>query len=214
MINQTYNVLIIILLSGIAAILLSATAVLASEEEPDPVLQYHPKAYQQAKKMSPSQREKYLEQKRDFNAAIEGCTVYFRPIEDNRQNKETVGVRGGNSLKVDEFEPWLESVYAEELKKAPYKAESKGADVVLEPSLTRLYSYESGGGFEAVSALNVEVVKKGKVSDRRHYRGFAVKIPVLGAERTQLNSLSQAMWQSLKSLELDLDLLCERYSNK
>ncbi|WP_027329951.1 hypothetical protein [Marinimicrobium agarilyticum] len=177
-----------------------------------PTLNYFPEAYQPQKKMTFHRKKQYVKEMRRYIDALEGCEVALKPIEDKRQNTITVGVHRGRSIRVSGVGSWLEDVYSHELTKPIYEPELASPDFTLEPSLTRLYTYEAGGGYEAVSALNVTIIDNQRVVETLHYRGFAARLPVFGREETQLNSLSQSMWQSLKNLELDLDRLCDRYS--
>lgn len=201
----------LICLSGVAFVSGAGLAI-ADDGEVLPTLNYFPESYQPQKKMTFHRKKQYVKEVRRYIDALEGCEVVLKPIEDNRQNKITVGVHGGRSIRVSGVASWLDDVYSHELTKAIYEPELESPDFTLEPSLTRLYTYEAGGGYEAVSALNVIIIDKKREVETLHYRGFSARLPVFGREETQLNSLSQSMWQALKNLELDLDRLCDRYA--
>lgn len=208
--SRIYNVYGWLICLGVGAFVPAGIAI---ADDALRTLNYFPESYQPQKKMTFHQKKEYVKKVQTYIDAIEGCEIELKPIEDKRQNKVTVGVHDARSIQVSDVESWLEEdVYSHELTKAIYEPELESADFTLKPFLTRLYTYQAGGGYEAVSALDVTIIDDQRVVETLHYRGFAARLPVFGREETQLNSLSQSMWQSLKNLELDLDRLCGRYS--
>jgi len=144
------------------------------------------------------------------------CDIVIGEITDARANKDTIGasrgLAGGDPLLTtsEEMLNWVREGLME-LKAFGYPvsqdSRSTGA-VVIQPSLTKAYTWLAGGKIFSMVSFKVRFSKEGALVQEKVYRAHGDKLNGFNADSEKVTTLNYALNNILPALANDLQALC------
>ncbi len=142
------------------------------------------------------------------NKSRQSCNFKIIGFEDRRQNKKTIGVNLGKPLLIDDVRPWLNDASEQILKRNLETDDVANRLILVEPKLTRLYSYAQNMNIHGVSALHVDFRENGSIIDSRHYRSLGSTINWNNGSHEYLDAVESSLKQVYWELLYDLTNFC------
>jgi len=148
------------------------------------------------------------------HATKRSCPIVIAAVNDDRGNRETLGVAAGRPLVGHSVVNWI-ARGLRELRKAGYSVESlaQGAvasdnDLLIEVSVRRAYARTFLSHFEAVVALKVKFSGSQYLTTERDYRGSVTRINWVNGNVEIANVMNEALAEAVRRIGEDLDRIC------
>jgi hypothetical protein len=134
------------------------------------------------------------------HATKRSCRIVIAAVNDDRGNRETLGVAAGRPR---------------ELRKAGYSVESLSQDAVAsdndlltEVSVRLAYTRTFVSQFEAVVALKVKFSGRQNLTTERDYRGSVTRINWVNGNVEVANVMNEALAEALRRIGEDIERIC------
>jgi hypothetical protein len=148
------------------------------------------------------------------HATKRSCRIVIAAVNDDRGNRETLGVAAGRPLVGHSVVDWV-ARGLRELRKAGYSVESLGQDAVAsdndlltEVSVRRAYTRTFLSQFEAVVALKVKFSGRQNLTTERDYRGSVTRINWVNGNVEVANVMNEALAEALRRIGEDIERIC------
>jgi hypothetical protein len=147
------------------------------------------------------------------HATKRSCRIVIAAINDDRGNRETLGVAAGRPLVGHSVVDWV-ARGLRELRKAGYSVENVGQDVAsdkdlrTEVSVRRAYTRTFLSQFEAVVALKVKFSGRQNLTTERDYRGSVTRINWVNGNVEIANVMNEALAEAVRRIGEDIERLC------
>jgi len=142
------------------------------------------------------------------------CRIVIAAVNDDRGNRETLGVAAGRPLVGYSVVDWV-ARGLRELRKAGYSVESLGQDAVAsdndlltEVSVRRAYTRTFLSHFEAVVALKVKFSGRQNLTTERDYRGSVTRIDWVNGNVEVANVMNEALAEVVRRIGEDIERIC------
>ena len=148
------------------------------------------------------------------HATKRSCRIVIAAVNDDRGNRETLGVAAGRPLVGHSVVDWV-ARGLRELRKAGYSVESLGQDTVAsdndlltEVSVRRAYTRTSLSHFEAVVALKVKFSGRQNLTTERDYRGTVTRINWVNGNVEVAKVMNEALAEAVRRIGEDIERIC------
>ena len=148
------------------------------------------------------------------HATKRSCRIVIAAVNDDRGNRETLGVAAGRPLVGYSVVDWV-ARGLRELRKAGYSVESLGQDAVAsdndlltEVSVRRAYTRTFVSQFEAVVALKVKFSGRQNLTTERDYRGSVTRINWVNGNVEVANVMNEALAEAVRRIGEDIERIC------
>jgi len=148
------------------------------------------------------------------HATKRSCRIVIAAVNDDRGNRETLGVAAGRPLVGHSVVDWV-AHGLREFRKAGYSVESLGQDAVasdndllIEVSVRRAYTRTFLSQFEAVVALKVKFSGRQNLTTERDYRGSVTRINWVNGNVEVANVMNEALAEALRRIGEDIERIC------
>lgn len=148
------------------------------------------------------------------HATKRSCRIVIAAVNDDRGNRETLGVAAGRPLVGHSVVDWV-ARGLRELRKAGYSVESLGQDAVAsdndlltEVSVRRAYTRTFLSQLEAVVALKVKFSGRQNLTTERDYRGSVTRINWVNGNVEVANVMNEALAEALRRIGEDIERIC------
>jgi hypothetical protein len=147
------------------------------------------------------------------HATKRSCRIVIAAINDDRGNRETLGVAAGRPLVGHSVVDWV-ARGLRELRKAGYSVENVGQDVAsdkdlrTEVSVRRAYTRTFLSQFEAVVALKVKFSGRQNLTTERDYRGSVTRINWVNGNVEIANVMNEALAEAVRRIGEDIERIC------
>lgn len=196
----------IILASLIASFTcVSVNSMAAVSEQKRVPLEYKSKVERVSKKAS-TKKSKSSSRQNVITPFYE-CKVDVTPVVDERNNKVTLGASLSDPLLPDGLDVWLDTVREKEFINKT-NAWSGNKQLLVKPSVTRLYSYSESMNIHGVIALKVEYWLDNKLVQTKSYRGMGSKANMMGALSEYATALNYAVHEVAPDVLTDIKNYC------
>ena len=148
------------------------------------------------------------------HATKRSCRIVIAAVNDDRGNRETLGVAAGRPLVGHSVVDWV-ARGLRELRKAGYSVESLSQDAVAsdndlltEVSVRLAYTRTFVSQFEAVVALKVKFSGRQNLTTERDYRGSVTRINWVNGNVEVANVMNEALAEALRRIGEDIERIC------
>lgn len=148
------------------------------------------------------------------HATKRSCRIVIAAVNDDRGNRETLGVAAGRPLVAHSVVDWV-ARGLREFRKAGYSVESLGQnavasdnDLLTEVSVRRAYTRTFLSQFEAVVALKVKFSGRQNLTTERDYRGSVTRINWVNGNVEVANVMNEALAEALRRIGEDIERIC------
>lgn len=135
------------------------------------------------------------------------CKVDVAPVADERNNKVTLGASWSGPLLPGGLDTWLNTVREKELVNKTHTW-SGDKQLLIKPSVTRLYSYAESMNIHGVIALKVEYWLDNKLVQTKSYRGMGSKANMMNALGEYATALNYAVHEIAPDMLADVKNYC------
>lgn len=198
-----------IMLAGVVAslALISVGAMAAVESQKRVPLEYESKVLKTTKKTTTKKSKSSAKQ--PVAAPAYECKVDVAPVADERNNKVTLGASWNAPLLPDGLDTWLNTVREKELvnKTSTWSGDKQ---LLIKPSVTRLYSYAESMNIHGVIALKVEYWLDNKLVQTKSYRGMGSKANMMNALGEYATALNYAVHEMAPEVLADVKNYCAK----
>jgi hypothetical protein len=150
----------------------------------------------------------------DEPAIKRSCRIVIAAVNDDRGNRETLGVAAGRPLVGHSVADWV-ARGLRDLRKAGYSVESLGQDsvgsdndLVTEVSVRRAYTRTFLTHFEAVVALKVKFSGRQNPATERDYRGSVTRLNFVNGNVEVANVMNEALAEAVRRIGEDIERIC------
>ncbi len=198
-----------IILAGFVAslALLSVGAMAAVESQKRVPLEYKSKEVKTTKKATAKTSKSSAKQ--PVVAPAYECKVDVAPVADERNNKVTLGASWNSPLLPDGLDTWLSTVREKELVNKT-RSWSGDKQLLIKPSVTRLYSYAESMNIHGVIALKVEYWLDNQLVQTKSYRGMGSKANMMNALSEYATALNYAVHEVAPDVLADVKNYCAK----
>lgn len=155
-------------------------------------------------------KKKNKKQNKAYLDAISACEFNVSPVNDARQNKETIGHNFAYPLLIKGFDTFLSQVHSDLVLARLNKFEKGESKITLKPQLTRLYSYAENMNINAIAALKVDVYADNNKIETRHFRALNSDSNWNNGVGEYHSSANDAVNKVIKELFLSFPELCKQ----
>jgi hypothetical protein len=148
------------------------------------------------------------------HATKRSCRIVIAAVNDDRENRETLGVAAGRPLVGHSVVDWV-ARGLRELRKAGYSVESLSQDAVAsdndlltEVSVRLAYTRTFVSQFEAVVALKVKFSGRQNLTTERDYRGSVTRINWVNGNVEVANVMNEALAEAVRRIGEDIERIC------
>lgn len=198
----------IILAGLVTSLVLMSVGTIAAVENQKPVpLEYKSKVVKTTKKTT-TKKSRSTAKQQVVVPAYE-CKVDVAPVVDERNNKVTLGASWSDPLLPEGLDTWLNTVREKELvnKTRTWNGDKQ---LLIKPSVTRLYSYAESMNIHGVIALKVEYWLDNKLVQTRSYRGMGSKANMMNALGEYATALNYAVHEVAPEVLADVKNYCTK----
>jgi hypothetical protein len=147
-------------------------------------------------------------------ATKRSCRIVIVAVNDDRENRETLGVAAGRPLVGHSVVDWV-ARGLRDLRKAGYSVGSLGQDTVAsdndlltEVSVRQAYTRTFLSHFEAVVALKVKFSGRQNLTTERDYRGSVTRINWVNGNVEVANVMNEALAEAVRRIGEDIERIC------
>jgi hypothetical protein len=181
----------------------------AAPEQKLVAMEYQKKVTKKQKKVTTTSRKKSTAAQSAVAPVVYDCRVQVAAVNDNRNNKVTLGANWVGPLLPAGVDTWLEAVRTQELVNKT-SSWSGSRQLEIKPTLTRLYSYAESMNIHGVISLNVEYWLDNKLVDTKFYRGVGSKANMMNALGEYATALNYAVHEMAPQVIEDAKQLCKK----
>jgi hypothetical protein len=150
----------------------------------------------------------------DEHATKRSCSIVIAAVNDDRSNRETLGVAaGGRPIIAHSVAEWV-ARGLRDLGSAGYSVQSSGqeavrsgSDLVIEVGIRRVYARAFSTQFEAVVALKVKFSGRGGPMEG-NYRGSVTRLNWVNGNVEFAVALNEALVAAVRRIGEDIERIC------
>jgi hypothetical protein len=150
----------------------------------------------------------------DKTGDMPSCRIVIAAVKDERLNRETLGIAGGQPIVADHVSDWI-ALALGSLSKSGYSVTSLSDDyarapndVVAEVRIQRVYARTIVMTFEAVVTLTTKLSGPHNVVTERQYRGSSTKINWANGHWEITSILNEALADAMLRMSEDIGAIC------
>ena len=142
------------------------------------------------------------------------CPIHVLAVEDQRQNKLTIGANIGGPLLTGDASPWVTDtlLHLKDFGYAVRRAEGDAPPaegVLVKSAVTRAYTWQIGLKIFSMVALKAQFIDRNGVLQDKYYRAHGDKTNMWGASSEYVTTLNYGVNNLLRVMAEDLTQLCK-----